>query len=213
MIVTARLILRPAEPRDRAALHAMWTDPRVMKDLGPVKDEAASDAAIARHAGYRADGLGFCVVERRDDGAMLGFCGLKPGAPTTPIRGELEIGWMLAHAAWGQGYAREAAAAWLAWVSASAPRGQPPMPACPPASAASSAGYPLGTDGRDDSSGSGSLPRRSARPRARRVSRAVARDASVCSIGPPMIEQMFSFGNPRTPLLYSPPARGDPSGM
>ncbi|MBB3692704.1 GNAT family N-acetyltransferase [Sphingomonas sp. BK580] len=117
MIVTERLILRPAEPRDRAALHAMWADPRVMTELGPVKDEAASDAAIARHAGYRADaGLGFGVVERRDDGAVLGFCGLKPGAPTTPIRGELEIGWMLSRAAWGQGYAREAAAAWLEWA-------------------------------------------------------------------------------------------------
>ncbi|MBW6525740.1 GNAT family N-acetyltransferase [Sphingomonas sp. RHCKR7] len=117
MIVTERLILRPAEPRDRAALHAMWADPRVMADLGPVKDAAASDAAIARHAGYRADdGVGFCVVERRDAGDAIGFCGLKPGAPTTPIRGELEIGWMLAHAAWGRGYAHEAAAAWLDWA-------------------------------------------------------------------------------------------------
>ncbi|MBY9061855.1 GNAT family N-acetyltransferase [Sphingomonas yunnanensis] len=117
MIVTERLILRAAEPRDRAALHAMWADPRVMVELGPVKDAAASDAAIERHAGYRAGhGLGFGVVERRDAGEVIGFCGLKPGAPTTPIRGELEIGWMLAQAAWGQGYAREAAAAWLDWA-------------------------------------------------------------------------------------------------
>ena len=89
--------------------------------------------------------------------------------------------------------------------SASAPRGQPPLPR-----AASSAGWPVGIDGRDASSGSGSLPRRRLRPRARSVSRAVARDgetaASVC-IGPPMIEQMFYSGKPL--LLYSPPARGD----
>ncbi|MGK6324035.1 GNAT family N-acetyltransferase [Sphingomonas sp. DT-51] len=116
MIVTLRLILRPAEPRDRAALHAMWADALVMAELGPVKDAAASDAAIARHAGYRAEGIGFGTVERRADGAVIGFCGLKPGAPTTPIRGELEIGWMLARAAWGQGYAREAAAAWIDWA-------------------------------------------------------------------------------------------------
>jgi len=117
VIVTERLVLRPAEPRDRAALHAMWADSRVMAALGPVKNEAASDAAITRHAGYRADhGLGFGVVERRDGGEVIGFCGLKPGAPTTFIRGELEIGWMLAHAAWGQGYAREAATAWLDWA-------------------------------------------------------------------------------------------------
>lgn len=117
MIVTERLILRPAEPRDRTALHAIWADPRVMADLGPVKDTAASDAAIARHAGYRAEhGLGFGVVALRDGDEAIGFCGLKPGAPTTPIRGELEIGWMLAHAAWGQGYAQEAAAAWLDWA-------------------------------------------------------------------------------------------------
>ena len=84
MILTERLILRPAEPRDRAALHAMWADPLVMADLGPVKDAAASDAAIARHAGYQAAGIGFGVVERRTDGMVIGFCGLKPGNPATP---------------------------------------------------------------------------------------------------------------------------------
>ena len=113
MIQTERLILRRPEPRDRAPLHAMWADPAVMADLGPVKDEAASDAALARHAAYAP--LGFRVVERREDGAAIGFCELKPGAPDTPIAGMLEIGWMLAMPYWGVGYAREAAAASLAW--------------------------------------------------------------------------------------------------
>lgn len=114
MIETERLILRTPEPRDRAALHAMWADPRVMADLGPVKSAEESDVTIARHASYAP--LGFWAVERRADGVVAGFCGLKPGAPNTPIEGMLEIGWMLAVESWGQGYAREAAAATLAWA-------------------------------------------------------------------------------------------------
>lgn len=114
MIETERLILRAPEPRDRDALHAMWADPRVMADLGPVKDAAASDATIARHASYAP--LGFWVVERREDGAVAGFCGLKPGALATPIDGMLETGWMLAVPYWRMGYANEAAAASIAWA-------------------------------------------------------------------------------------------------
>lgn len=114
MIHTERLILRTPEPRDRAALHAMWADPRVMADLGPVKTAEDSDATLARHASYAP--LGFWTVERRDDGRVAGFCGLKPGAPGTPIAGMLEIGWMLGHAHWKQGFAREAAEACLAWA-------------------------------------------------------------------------------------------------
>lgn len=112
MIATERLVLRPPAPRDRDALHAMWADPAVMADLGPVKSAEESDMAIARHAAYAP--LGFHVIER--DGAAIGFCGLKPGAPDTPIAGMLEIGWMLAVPAWGVGYAREAAAAWIGWA-------------------------------------------------------------------------------------------------
>lgn len=119
MIETERLILRRPEPRDRAPLHAMWADAAVMADLGPVKDEAASDAALARHASYAP--LGFWVVEHRGDGTIIGFCGLKPGAPDTPIAAMLEIGWMLAVPYWGAGYAREAAAASLAWGWANRP--------------------------------------------------------------------------------------------
>lgn len=114
VIETPRLILRPVREADRAALHAIWADPVAMADLGPVKDAAESDATIARHAGYAP--LGFGVVARRDDDRAIGFVGLKPGAADTPIAGMLEIGWVITRAHWGQGYAREAAAAWLDWA-------------------------------------------------------------------------------------------------
>lgn len=113
MIETERLILRRPEPRDRAPLHAMWADERVMADLGPVKSSEESDDSLARHAAYAP--LGFFAVERREDGATIGFCGLKPGAPGTPIADLLEVGWMLAVPYWRQGYAAEAAAAAIAW--------------------------------------------------------------------------------------------------
>lgn len=113
MIETERLILRAPEPRDREPLHAMWADPRVMADLGPVKSAADSDASLARHAGYAP--LGFLAVVRREDAATIGFCGLKPGAPDSPIADMLEVGWMLAVPYWGFGYAREAATAAIAW--------------------------------------------------------------------------------------------------
>jgi len=116
MIETPRLMLRPPLPSDTLALHAMWSDPRVMVDLGPVKSLADSIATIARHEAYRAAHvLGFWTTLRKDTGAVIGFCGLKPGAEDTPIAGEVEVGWMLAASHWRQGFAREAAEASLAW--------------------------------------------------------------------------------------------------
>lgn len=115
MIETQRLVLRPPVAADHAALYAMWADPLVMADMGPVKDDAASAATLARHDGYRHEGLGFCSVIRKADGAVIGFCGLKRGDPPNPIAGEVEAGWMLARAHWRQGFALEAMRAVLDW--------------------------------------------------------------------------------------------------
>jgi len=115
MIETARLILRPPTAADRGALHAIWADPMVMADLGPVKTSPDSDATLARHAGY-PDGLGFYTVVRRNDGAVIGFCGLKPGAPATPIADDIEAGWIVARAYWRQGFALEAMCGVLGWA-------------------------------------------------------------------------------------------------
>lgn len=117
MIETPRLILRDWRDADRGPFAAMLADPEVMRHLGPVQDREAVDAGvnrmIAHHSGH---GFTFWAVERREDAAFLGFCGLKRVDLTaSPIAGEVEIGWRLRRDAWGAGFAREAAIASLEW--------------------------------------------------------------------------------------------------
>ncbi len=114
---TDRLILRSWRAEDCAAFAVMSADPDVMQHLGGTIDRAASDAVIARLQGGEAEqGQTFWAIERKGDAALLGFCGLRRGGHAgTPVPDELEIGWRLARQAWGQGYAREAAAASLDW--------------------------------------------------------------------------------------------------
>lgn len=114
MIETDRLILRGWREGDVAPFHAMCTDPEVMRYLGPPMTVADAQAGHDRMAAVQAEhGYCFWAVERKDDGAFLGFCGLQPGYDF--LAGEAEIGWRLRRDAWGRGYAREAAEASLAW--------------------------------------------------------------------------------------------------
>jgi RimJ/RimL family protein N-acetyltransferase len=117
VIDTERLILRGWRQEDHVPFHAMGNDPRVMRFLGAALTEAEVTATIERQ-NQVLDHHGYCfwAIERRTDGEFLGFCGIKPGPAGTPIAGELEIGWRLAHDYWGQGYAREAAQASLDWT-------------------------------------------------------------------------------------------------
>lgn len=116
-IETERLVLRPWRDDDLDAFHAVCTDPDVMRYLGPAQSRDDVAAGIARQQGFQAShGYSLWPVEGKDDGAFLGFCGLRPGAEGTPIAGAVEIGWRLAREAWGRGYAREAAEAGFAWA-------------------------------------------------------------------------------------------------
>lgn len=101
----------------------MAADADVMQHLGGTMDRAQSDAVIARLSSCEAEqGLTFWAIERKSDASLLGFCGLRRGGHAgTRVPDELEIGWRLARHAWGQGYAREAAAATLAWGWANRP--------------------------------------------------------------------------------------------
>jgi RimJ/RimL family protein N-acetyltransferase len=113
---TERLILREWRDEDRAPFHEMSRDPRVMATLGPVMSRDESDALIDRiQARHEAHGHSFWALERKDDAVFLGWCGIVLAIDGLPITGLPEIGWRLAHHAWGQGYAREAAFASLDW--------------------------------------------------------------------------------------------------
>lgn len=112
---TGRLWLREWRKGDRAEFVRHLNTPAVMRWLGGVQDEASYTAAFDRIDGFQRDfGHSFWIVERKSDGALLGFCGLKRvNAPGAPFPGDFEIGWRLREDAWGQGFAKEAAIASL----------------------------------------------------------------------------------------------------
>jgi len=105
---TPRLLLREWHEADLAPFAALNAHPEVAAFLGGALTRAESDALAARiMARWRSDGFGLWAVERTDDGAFLGFCGL--GVPAWAPGPETEVGWRLARHAWGEGYATEAA--------------------------------------------------------------------------------------------------------
>lgn len=114
-VETERLILRDWREADWPRFFAVTNTPAVMQWLGGEMDAEGERAARDRLETYaRQDGFTFWVIERKIDGEILGFCGLKRSNQEGGPQGLHEIGWRLREDAWGQGYAREAAKAVLA---------------------------------------------------------------------------------------------------
>jgi RimJ/RimL family protein N-acetyltransferase len=112
MIQTERLVLRRWREADREPYVAMMLDPKVSAWLGGPFTEADAFSRIARsEAALEAHGYGRMAMERRSDGAFLGYCGLLPTTDDLPFSDAFEVGWSVAPAGWGQGYAPEAARA------------------------------------------------------------------------------------------------------
>ncbi len=119
MIETERLLLRDWRDEDVDAFVHHTNTPAVMRWLGGVKpDEVMRAIMFDRIVRWQRErGFTFWAVERKADGELLGFCGIKIGDDvTSPIEGEYEVGWRLREDAWGQGYAREAAAASIGYA-------------------------------------------------------------------------------------------------
>lgn len=111
---TPRTVLRAWTPQDAEPFAAMGRDPEVMRFLGPLLTPAQSqDAADRQNALITQGQPAFWAMERKDDGAFLGFVGVKAINFETDFTPGYEIGWRLARSHWGRGYASEAAKAAL----------------------------------------------------------------------------------------------------
>lgn len=109
---TTRLRLRPFVEADLPALARILADPEVMRfsKSGPWSEEQTRRFIVERCAASQRDhGYSPWAVIRREDDALLGYCGLIP--QVVEGEAEVEIGYRLSPAAWGHGYATEAACA------------------------------------------------------------------------------------------------------
>ncbi len=115
-IETERLVLREWREEDLESLYPIGQDSRVMEFLGPRESPEDVQKLVAGQIVNQAlVGHCFWPIERQSDSILLGYCGLQIGPAGTPLERKTEIGWRLAHPAWGQGYACEAALASLEW--------------------------------------------------------------------------------------------------
>lgn len=109
---TPRLHLRPWRDEDLPAFATMNADPEVMEFFPKTLDRAESDAMATRiRDHFVRRGYGFWAVEIPGVANFIGFVGLSVPAFETHFTPCVEIGWRLARAHWGLGYATEAARA------------------------------------------------------------------------------------------------------
>ena len=111
---TARLVLRPWTADDRVPFAAMNADPEVRRFFPSLLTRAQSDASADFLAGqFERTAYGPWAVEIPGVTPFAGFVGVWETAADMRPLGRIEIGWRLARAQWGRGYATEGARAAL----------------------------------------------------------------------------------------------------
>lgn len=115
MLTTERLLLRQWRDDDLDAWAELNADPAVREFFDGVLTRDRARASLEMFRDEIAErGWGWWAIEVRATGEFVGMAGLDPVDEGLPFDG-VEIGWRLARAAWGHGYATEAARAVLAY--------------------------------------------------------------------------------------------------
>ncbi len=113
---TPRLILRRWRDTDREPFAALNADRTVMEHFpAPLRREESDDLVDRIESGFEARGWGLWAVEVPGTAPFIGFVGLNPATFDAPFTPTVEVGWRLARAYWGHGYATEGARAALAF--------------------------------------------------------------------------------------------------
>jgi RimJ/RimL family protein N-acetyltransferase len=120
VLETERLVLREFVEADLDAHWAMLSDPVVMKHFGGAL--FGREESFRRLLGgiglWKVQGVGLLAAERKSDGKLVGHVGLfdyhREMEPS--IEGVPELGYIFAAEVHGQGLAREACDALLAWA-------------------------------------------------------------------------------------------------
>jgi RimJ/RimL family protein N-acetyltransferase len=111
-IRTERLLLRQWREADFEPFAALNADPEVMRYFPAPMTREASDAFAERTRAQIAErGWGLWAVEVARGAPFIGFVGLGQPSWEAHFTPAVEIGWRLARAHWGRGYATEAARA------------------------------------------------------------------------------------------------------
>ena len=113
-LITPRLRMRPFTATDHEAIHAVYADPEVMRYVGHGAHRSMAETlrALRVYADIlAAHGYSFLAVVERDGDALVGDAGLNPLGGRGP---DVELGYTVARASWGQGYATEARRALVA---------------------------------------------------------------------------------------------------
>lgn len=112
---TDRLRLLTWDERHIAPFAALNADPEVMRYFPSLQDAEQTRATVEAWRAQLADrGWSNWAVERKQDGAFIGFIGLSVPRRQLPFSPCVEIGWRLARPFWGFGYATEGARGALA---------------------------------------------------------------------------------------------------
>jgi RimJ/RimL family protein N-acetyltransferase len=113
-IETQRLLVRCFDPdADCMAMLAVYGDPDVMQFIpgGALTDTNAVKALLQVYVeAQQIHGFSSWGLVERESGSLIGDVGFSVFEPT----GDIELGYTLARAHWGRGYATEAARACLA---------------------------------------------------------------------------------------------------
>lgn len=110
---TERLVLRPVGGEDFEDWAAFCADPEATRHLGGPQPRAVAWRSLLTVVGaWHVQGFSFFSVFERASARWIGRVGpwQPEGWPGT------EVGYSLARAAWGKGYATEAAAACIDWA-------------------------------------------------------------------------------------------------